>query len=217
MTTLLVIAKEPRPGRVKTRLTPPFTPGEAAGLAEAALADTLHAVAATPATRRVLVLDGAPGPWLPPGFDVVAQCAGGLDERLAEAFAGCAGPALLIGMDTPQVTPELLSVDFAGCDAWFGPAEDGGFWALGLACPDPALLRGVPMSTPATGAVQRERLADAGLRVRDLPPLRDVDTAADARAVAALAPRGRFAARLARCAAAGGPATGPGTPPAGPR
>lgn len=90
MNTLLVIAKEPRPGRVKTRLTPPFTPEEAAGLAEASLADTLHAVAATPATRRVLVLDGAPGPWLPPGFDVVAQCAGGLDERLAEAFAGCA-------------------------------------------------------------------------------------------------------------------------------
>ena len=201
MNTLLVIAKEPRPGRVKTRLTPPFTPEEAAGLAEASLADTLHAVAATPATRRVLVLDGAPGPWLPPGFDVVAQCAGGLDERLAEAFAGCAGPALLIGMDTPQVTPELLTVDFADCDAWFGPAQDGGFWALGLACPDPALLRGVPMSTPMTGAVQRERLVAAGLRVRDLPALRDVDTAPDARAVAALAPRGRFAARPARTAA----------------
>ncbi|MFE0207128.1 DUF2064 domain-containing protein [Streptomyces sp. NPDC058985] len=197
MSTLLVIAKEPRPGRVKTRLTPPFTPDEAAALAEASLADTLRAVAATPARRRVLVLAGAPGPWLPPGFDVVPQCAGGLDARLAEAFAGCAGPALLIGMDTPQVTPELLDVDFAGCDAYFGPAEDGGFWALGLARPDPALLRGVPMSTPVTGAVQRERLLAAGLRVRDLPPLRDIDTAADARAVAALAPHGRFAARLA--------------------
>ncbi|MGV9694415.1 TIGR04282 family arsenosugar biosynthesis glycosyltransferase [Streptomyces sp. NPDC003470] len=199
--TLLVIAKEPRPGRVKTRLTPPFTPAQAAALAEAALADTLHAVAATPARRRVLVLDGSPGPWLPAGFDVVPQCAGGLDERLAEAFAGCAGPALLIGMDTPQVTPELLTVDFAGCDAYVGPAEDGGFWALGLARPDPALLRGVPMSTPVTGAVQRERLVAAGLRVRDLPHLRDVDTAADARAVAALAPHGRFAARLAACPA----------------
>ncbi|MFD5803939.1 TIGR04282 family arsenosugar biosynthesis glycosyltransferase [Streptomyces sp. NPDC127020] len=201
MSTLLVIAKEPRPGRVKTRLTPPFTPDEAAALAEASLADTLRAVAATPARRRVLVLAGAPGPWLPPGFDVVPQCAGGLDARLADAFAGCAGPALLIGMDTPQVTPELLDVDFAGCDAYFGPAEDGGFWALGLARPDPALLRGVPMSTPVTGAVQRERLLAAGLRVRDLPPLRDVDTAADARAVAALAPHGRFAARLAACTA----------------
>ncbi|MCG8965995.1 MULTISPECIES: TIGR04282 family arsenosugar biosynthesis glycosyltransferase [Streptomyces] len=200
-TTLLVIAKEPRPGRVKTRLTPPFTPAQAAALAEAALADTLRAVAATPARRRVLVLDGVPGPWLPAGFDVVPQCAGGLDERLADAFAGCAGPALLVGMDTPQVTPELLTVDFSGCDAYFGPAEDGGFWALGLARPDPGLLRGVPMSTPVTGAAQRERLVSAGLRVRDLPPLRDVDTAADARAVAALAPHGRFAARLAACPA----------------
>ncbi|MFJ9626893.1 DUF2064 domain-containing protein [Streptomyces sp. NPDC101175] len=198
MTTLLVIAKEPRPGRVKTRLTPPFTPEKAAALAEAALADTLDAVLATPARRRVLVLDGAPGRWLPPGFDVVPQCGGGLDARLAAAFAGCAGPALLIGMDTPQVTPALLTVDFADCDAYFGPAEDGGFWALGLAEPDPALLLGVPMSTPATGAVQRARLTGAGLRVRDLPPLRDVDTAYDAELVAAEAPQGRFARELAR-------------------
>ncbi|MFF8941591.1 DUF2064 domain-containing protein [Streptomyces sp. NPDC014864] len=204
MTTLLVIAKEPRPGRVKTRLTPPFTPREAAELAEAALADTLHAVAAAPASRRVLVLDGTPGPWLPPGFDVVPQCGGGLDERLAAAFAGCAGPALLIGMDTPQVTPALLTVDFADCDACLGPAEDGGFWALGMAVPDPRLLRGVPMSTASTGAVQRDRLVGAGLRLRDLPRLRDVDTAADARAVAARAPHGRFAARLARLTAVGG-------------
>ncbi|MGQ4362235.1 TIGR04282 family arsenosugar biosynthesis glycosyltransferase [Streptomyces sp. SAS_272] len=198
MTTLLVVAKEPRPGRVKTRLTPPFTPAEAAALAEAALEDTLRTVAATPAERRVLVLDGESGPWLPPGFDVVPQCAGGLDERLAAAFAGCDGPALLIGMDTPQVTPELLTVDFDGYDACFGPAEDGGFWALGLVRPDPDLLRGVPMSTAATGAVQRARLVAAGLRVRDLPRLRDVDTSADAEAVVADAPNGRFAAALTR-------------------
>ncbi|MGW3030667.1 TIGR04282 family arsenosugar biosynthesis glycosyltransferase [Streptomyces sp. NPDC001178] len=200
-TTLLVIAKEPRPGRVKTRLTPPFTPEEAAGLAEASLADTLDTVARTPAHRRVLVLEGEPGPWLPPGFEVVRQCPGGLDERLAAAFAHCDGPALLIGMDTPQVTPELLTVDFADCDAYFGLAEDGGFWALGLADPDPALLLGVPMSTPHTGAVQRARLA--GLRVRDLPRLRDVDTAHDAELVAKAAPGGRFATALERLTEAG--------------
>ncbi|MCQ6555307.1 DUF2064 domain-containing protein [Streptomyces sp. C10-9-1] len=197
MTTLLVIAKEPRPGRVKTRLTPPYTPEEAARLAAAALADTLGAVAAAPASRRVLVLDGAPGPWLPPGFDVLPQCGGGLDARLAAAFAACEGPALLIGMDTPQVAPELLAGALDGHDACFGPAEDGGFWALGLTAPDPALLRGVPMSTPATGAAQRARLAAAGLRVRELPLLRDVDTAEDAEAVARQAPGSRFAAELA--------------------
>ncbi|MEU6660180.1 DUF2064 domain-containing protein [Streptomyces sp. NPDC046821] len=201
--TLLVIAKSPAPGRVKTRLTPPFTPGEAARLAEASLVDTLRAALATPARRRVLVLDGAPGPWLPDGIEVVAQCAGGLDERLAAAFAGCAGPAVLIGMDTPQVTPSLLAPALGAdawrdCDAWFGPAHDGGFWALGLAAPDPELLRGVPMSTPHTGAAQRARLTSAGLRVRDLAVLRDVDTADDAALVAAAAPDGRFAAEHAR-------------------
>ncbi|MET4927621.1 DUF2064 domain-containing protein, partial [Streptomyces sp. PSRA5] len=192
-------------------LTPPFSPTEAALLAEAALADTLRTVLAVPARRRVLVLEGRPGPWLPPGIDVVPQCAGGLDERLADAFARCTGPTLLVGMDTPQITPALLApalldpaLDPAGrpgCDAWFGPADDGGFWALGLAAPEsapPDLIRGVPMSVPETGAVQRRRLVDAGLTVRDLPPLRDVDSAADAEYVAALAPHGRFAATLRR-------------------
>ncbi|MET7545498.1 DUF2064 domain-containing protein [Streptomyces sp. NPDC005479] len=202
-TTLLVIAKEPLPGLVKTRLSPPFTPAEAAQLAEAALSDTLRTVLSLPARRRVLVLDGRPGPWLPPGIEVVAQCTGRLDERLAAAFGGCVGPALLIGMDTPQITtadltPALSPDAWDGCDAWFGPAADGGFWALGLAAPDPDLVRGVPMSTPETGAVQRRRLVDAGLTVRDLLPLRDVDTAADAAYVAAAAPHGQFASTLAR-------------------
>lgn len=208
-TTLLVIAKEPLPGRVKTRLTPPYTPKEAAELAAAALADTLDTVLAAPARRRVLVLDGRPGPWLPAGIEVVPQCAGGLDERLAAAFAGCAGPALLVGMDTPQITPGLLAPALGpdawqDCDAWFGPAVDGGFWALGLADPDPELLRGVPMSRPDTGALQRARLTGAGLKVRDLPPLRDVDTADDAGKVAAAAPESRFAATLVRLATAAG-------------
>ncbi|WP_405591708.1 DUF2064 domain-containing protein [Streptomyces sp. NBC_01190] len=208
MTTLLVIAKEPRPGRVKTRLTPAYTPREAARLAEAALVDTLATVLAAPATRRVLVLDGTPGSWLPPGIEVVPQAAGGLDLRLAAAFGRCRGPALLIGMDTPQVTVEILrpALEPAGWppdSAWFGPAVDGGFWALGLAEPDPALLAGVPMSTPETGGRQRERLVSAGLTVRELPPLRDVDTAADAALVAALAPHTRFAAALARLTPAG--------------
>jgi uncharacterized protein len=195
-TTLLVIAKEPVPGRVKTRLVPPCTHEQAAALAEAALTDTLHTVLMVAARRPVLVLEGRPGRWLPPGFDIVPQCAGPLDERLAGAFAAVRGPALLIGMDTPQVTPGLLTVDWEATDAVFGPAADGGFWALGLRVPDSALLRGVPMSTAVTGSIQRARLLAAGLRVADLPQLRDVDTAADAVAVARQAPQSRFAARV---------------------
>ncbi|WP_299538681.1 DUF2064 domain-containing protein [uncultured Streptomyces sp.] len=206
-TTLLVIAKEPLPGRVKTRLTPPFTPEEAAELAAASLADTLLTVLTLPARRRAVVLAGRPGPWLPRGVEVVEQGTGGLDERLAAAFDGCRGPTLLIGMDTPQVSaahlaPALAPTAWDDHDAWFGAAEDGGFWALGLAVPDPALLRGVPMSVPETGAVQRARLTDAGLRVGELPVLRDVDDAGDAAEAAVKAPHGRFAATLARLSGA---------------
>ncbi len=202
MTTLLVIAKAPVPGRVKTRLTPPFSPAEAAALAEAALRDTLDAVCAAPATRRVLALEGAPGPWLPPGVEVVPQRGRGLDERIAAALTGISGPVLLVGMDTPQLTPHHLRVSWDNHDAWFGPAADGGFWALGLRQSDPARVLGVPMSRADTGAHLRARLA--GLRVGELPTLTDVDTAADAAAVSAAGPTTRFARLHARLALATG-------------
>ena len=83
---LLVLAKSPVPGKVKTRLCPPCTPEQAADLAEAALRDTLTAVGATPVVRRTVVLDGPVGPWLPAGFEVLPQRGDGLDERLAAAF-----------------------------------------------------------------------------------------------------------------------------------
>lgn len=197
--SLVVIAKEPLAGRVKTRLTPPFTPTQAAALAEAALHDSLHAVAATPAGQRVLALDGLPGRWLPPGFVVIPQRGVSLDERLAAAFTDAhrlrAEPVVLIGMDTPQVTPELLSAAseaLGSHDAVFGPAADGGFWLLGLREPDPRLLLDVPMSHPETGKHQLDRLERAGLNVHLLPELIDVDTAADARTVATQAPTSRF-------------------------
>ncbi|MEU8107055.1 TIGR04282 family arsenosugar biosynthesis glycosyltransferase [Nonomuraea muscovyensis] len=203
MTQIVTIAKEPVAGRVKTRLTPPFSPAEAAFLAEAAIVDTLRVVVATPAAQRVLALDGLPGRWLPAGLVVIPQRGRGLDERLAAAFADAhrlrPGPVVLIGMDTPQVTPGLLlrAVEaLDGDDAVYGPAADGGFWLLGLRRPDPALLLGVPMSQPHTGREQLRRLARAGLSVRRLPVLTDVDTAADARRVAAEAPGSRFAAAL---------------------
>ncbi|MGW3345910.1 TIGR04282 family arsenosugar biosynthesis glycosyltransferase [Nonomuraea rubra] len=191
------------PGRVKTRLSPPYSPDEAAALAEAALRDSVRAVAATAATQRVLALDGLPGRWLPPGFVVVPQRGEGLDERLAAAFADAhrlrPDPVVLIGMDTPQVTPALLGEAGRALeqhDAVYGPAADGGFWLLGLRRPDPALLLGVPMSHPETGKHQLDRLERAGLDVHHLPELTDVDTAADAATVAADAPSSHFAATL---------------------
>ncbi len=196
---LAVIAKAPVPGRVKTRLCPPCTPAQAAALAAAALRDTLDAVRATPAARRIVVLDGAPGPWLGPGLEVVAQRGAGLDERLAAAFEDI-GPGLVVGMDTPQVTPALLSAGLRALErspAVLGAAHDGGFWAIGLREPERAALVGVPMSSARTGAAQRARLLGLGLAVAALPALTDVDDAASARAVAAGATHTRFARALA--------------------
>jgi len=198
---LLVIAKAPLPGRSKTRLCPPCTPEQASALAEAALVDTLAAVAATPCGGRTLVLEGPRGDWLPDGFDVVPQRGRGLGERLAAAFSHRDEPTLLIGMDTPQVSPDLLGealeqLERPGADAVLGLAEDGGYWAIGLRAPQPAAFDGVPMSSPRTGACQRERLCRLGLTVRDLPTLRDVDDIDDARSVAAERPLGGFARAL---------------------
>jgi len=200
---VIVIAKEPRAGHVKTRLTPPFTPLRAAELAAAALADTLAAVGRAPAARRVLALDGRPGPWLPPGFEVIPQRSGPLGERLAGAFEDVGGPAFLVGMDTPQLTADLISLGLGELErddvnAVLGPALDGGYWAIGLRRADPRVFEGVPMSSAATVAAQRRRFAELGLCWRELAELRDVDTAADAAAVARLAPRSRFAAELRR-------------------
>ena len=209
--SLIVIAKAPLPGFAKTRLIPDLGEAGASRVAEASIADTLWAVAEARAARRVLVLDGEPGPWLPQvegrEFEVIPQREGGLGDRLAGAFEDSgAAPALLIGMDTPQVTASLLeaSVELLcteGTDAVLGPASDGGWWAIGLRENHPSIFDGVPMSADDTGDHQRARLADLGLRFTELEQLRDIDTIADAEAVAAVTPWTRMAAALRRATA----------------
>jgi uncharacterized protein len=198
---LVVIAKSPLPGRVKTRLCPPCTPQEAADIAAAALADTMEAAARSRPHRLVLVLDGPPGEWINPTAEVLPQRGRGLDERIANAFEDVGCPALLIGMDTPQVTAAALAECVTrlmadDVDAVLGKAEDGGFWAVGLRRPDRRAFVGVPMSEAFTGRAQENRLATLGLRVAPLPVLRDVDDAHDALAVAVAAPGGRFASAV---------------------
>jgi rSAM/selenodomain-associated transferase 1 len=193
------MAKAPLPGQVKTRLCPPLAPEQAAALAEAALADTLAAVAWTPARRHVLVLDGEPGPWLPAGFEVIAQRGHGLAERLASATRDVGETLVFLGMDTPQVTRALLcdALDrLAEHDAILGPTTDGGYWTIGLREPDPSVFEDVPMSSDATAAAQRARLDQLGLATAELELLHDVDTFDDATQVAVLAPWTRFAATL---------------------
>jgi rSAM/selenodomain-associated transferase 1 len=215
---LIVLAKAPEPGRAKTRLCPPATPAQAADLAAASLLDTLDAVAGVPGAASVVVLTGRLAGAVRAseliaalqGFRVLPQRGHGLGERIAAAHADTAAllpgrATLLVGMDTPQADAALLEACLErlrapGTDAVLGPAADGGWWVLGLRDPLAAqLVADVPTSRDDTGERTLQALRNAGLRVGLLPELTDVDTAADAVAVAAEAPSGRFAAAVARC------------------
>lgn len=198
--TVVVLAKEPRPGYVKTRLVPPLTHGQAAALAASALHDTLDAMDDVAADDRILAFAGDARDWLRPAWQHVAQPPGGLDERIVAAFAASRGPTVLIGMDTPQVrAQDVEAFDPQRYDACLGHARDGGFWAIGFADPGVAgaAVSGVPMSTTDTGRQQLDRLRRLGLRVQLLHPMTDVDTIDTAHEVALVAPHTRFATALA--------------------
>jgi glycosyltransferase A (GT-A) superfamily protein (DUF2064 family)/SAM-dependent methyltransferase len=197
---VVVLAKSPEPGRVKTRLQPTFSAAEAAALAGAAIRDTLDAVAELGPRRTVVAWDGPPVPWLPSTVCVMRQRGSTLDDRLEHVFedvyaseGNAPATVLLVGMDTPQLTAADLDVSWDDRDAVVGPSCDGGYWAIGFRRHVPGAIRGIPMSRSRTGAEQLARLRGLGLRIGTLPPQRDVDDAADAAEVATAAPGSRFA------------------------
>ena len=197
---VVVLAKSPEPGRVKTRLQPTFSAAEAAALAGAAIRDTLDAVAELGPRRTVVAWDGPPVPWLPSTVCVMRQRGSTLDDRLEHVFedvyaseGNAPATVLLVGMDTPQLTAADLDVSWDDRDAVVGPSCDGGYWAIGFRRHVPGAIRGIPMSRSRTGAEQLARLRGLELRVGMLPPQRDVDDAATAAEVATTAPGSRFA------------------------
>lgn len=204
----LVVAKAPVAGRVKTRLGVTVGDAVAAELAAAALLDTLAACRdgfgpgdcllalagdLADAVRGDEIARAVDGWWVAPQRGITFA------QRLANAHLDVppGGPVVQVGMDTPQVTAGVLcgvAEALTGHDAVLGPAEDGGWWVLGLRRPAAATaLHDVPMSTPTTYDATREALARAGLGVAVAATLRDVDDAEDAGAVAAVAPDGEFA------------------------
>jgi len=202
---VLVMAKAPVPGQVKTRLGAVVGPEVAAGLAAACVLDTMDVCEAvfTERPRRHIALTGDLHRAIHNGqlseqldmWTLHAQRGDGFAERIAHAhFEAGPGPVVQIGMDTPQVEPVHLIEAAAALDAHdavLGPAEDGGWWVLGLRDPsDAAMLVGVPMSTPDTFERTWSAFARGGLDVAITRTLRDVDTASDASAVAGQVPAG---------------------------
>lgn len=207
---IVVAAKVPAPGRVKTRLVdssvPGMTPETAARLAQAFLADTLATVAG-PALRAVadrwLALDGDPAD-LPPDafaaatpFSLRAQMGNSLGERLVNlmeaGFAAGYGRVCIIGGDAPHLPPAFLLEAFGRlapapgspppsvADVVLGPTDDGGYYLIALRAPALALFADIPWSGPEVFLLTQERARAAGLSVALVPPWYDVDALADLR------------------------------------
>ena len=196
MTALLIIfAKEPRPGQVKTRLSPPLSPEAAAQLYHNFLLDILEEMARVPEVRLAVAFSplGARTFFTgltPPGTDIFPQEEADLGERMARAFdwgfAAGFGPVMLRGSDVPDlpaaVVAETREVLAAGrAQVVLGPATDGGYHLVGLTEPQPRLFQGPAWSSSTVLADTLELARHLGLRVHLLPPRADIDTGDDLR------------------------------------
>lgn len=190
---LVVVAKEPVPGLVKTRLSPALSPEEAAALYQCMLEDRLRevgglvgidlAVAYTPAGARETFM-----PLSRPGMSFFAQRGNDLGERLhnifVDAFAAGYGAVAIIDSDSPDLPREIVRQSFRllqarEAEAVFGPCRDGGYYLVGLREPHPELFENIPWSSENVLRESLEKAGKAGLKTELLTWWNDLDTIAD--------------------------------------
>ncbi len=185
-----VMAKAPRPGFAKTRLIPALGAAGAAALAEAFIADTADLVRRSGIDAVLIATpsDAVDELSALAGLTAIPQREGDLGARMAGAFADLFArghaPALLIGTDSPTLPIEHLSAALCLCGAdahavVLGPAEDGGFWCVGLSRPQPGLFEGIAWGTPVVLAETRARAERLGVPVVLGPRWHDFDGPAD--------------------------------------
>lgn len=193
---LVVFAKAPVPGQVKTRLARSLGDAAAARLAEAFLLDILQR-AASPANRVLVVAFSPPAsePWFRahagPGH-LAPQPAAGFGARVAGALAGArqlgAERTVIVGMDSPHLGPDRWDAAFAALDehdVCLGPCEDGGYYLIGTRAPQPGLFEQIPWGGPGVLRATRDRATALGLSMAELEEDFDVDEMEDLRRLAA--------------------------------
>ena len=187
---LLTVAKRPQPGKTKTRLCPPLNAAQAASLYEAFLLDTLDLMRQVPAVQRTLAFLPAEAygyfASLAPDMDLVTQRGASLGERLdallRHALAEGAAKAVVMNSDSPTLPAAYLVQAFQAldtADVVLGPADDGGYYLVGVKKPQPGLLRPVQMSTPQVLHDTLDLAQAAGLSAALLPPWFDIDAPQD--------------------------------------
>ena len=185
---LAVFAKTPLVGRVKTRLAPALSPEAGAELYRCMLLDTVARVRSLP-VDTVIFYEGDELFFrdLAPGVPLIRQHQGGLGERLEQAFDALRSlgfqACVVIGTDAPDLPLGFIEEGFrlleGGSDVVFGPAEDGGYYLVGLSGPSCGLFREIPWSGPRVLALSRERAREAGFAAALLPSWYDVDSFED--------------------------------------
>ncbi|RNC70746.1 MAG: glycosyltransferase [Desulfuromonadales bacterium] len=193
MSALIVFAKRPVPGCVKTRLTPPFLPEEAAELYRRMLLDILAKTGQMADIDRFVFFEQGDGSreyfaTLVSDGEVYSQEGDGLGDRMAGAFRTVFGlgydRVAIIGTDSPDLPAAFIGrayglLDDSGVDAVFGPSDDGGYYLLAMKRFQPELFTGIPWSTGEVLERSLERSTVAGIATALLPVWHDIDTAAD--------------------------------------
>jgi len=197
---LIVFAKAPVPGQVKTRLTPAIDAETAALLHTALVERALD----TAQRSGMAVVELCCAPDANHGFfedcaeefdiDLTEQGEGSLGERMLRALDSALADfdaAIIIGADCPALTVKILAE--AGTllrsnDAVLIPAEDGGYVLIGATRTDPAMFDGIDWGTDKVFAQQRDRFAALGIGWQEMPALWDVDRPEDLPRLKALKP-----------------------------
>ncbi len=182
---VVIFAKYPRPGDVKTRLIGPLTAGQAAEVHRRCLDLTMSCVAAVPQADCVLAVtpDEADFSQIASGdVSIVPQGPGDLGGRLqrviADRFARGCDRLVVVGCDCPLMEPDDLTAALDLLDrhdAVIGPAADGGYYLLGLSKPAPALFTSIEWGSSRVADQTRHRAREAGLKVAQLSARRDLD------------------------------------------
>jgi rSAM/selenodomain-associated transferase 1 len=190
---LVVVAKAPVPGEVKTRLSPEFTFAEATDLYRCFIQDRIKeignlagidlAISYTPEDS-----EGYFAQFLSNGFRLFPQRGKDLGERLSNIFvdklAGEYDAVSIIDSDTPDLPRSIVEQSFQllvtdRADAVFGPCYDGGYYLVGMRQPHPELFQNIPWSTEMVLPRTLEKAHDLGLDTKLLPPWNDLDTFED--------------------------------------
>lgn len=185
---LLIFVRNPRPGKVKTRLARTVGDAEALRIYHILLEKTREAALGVDAERLLFYSDyiDANDGWPEADFQKKSQSDGDLGQRMYRAFetafAAGARKALIIGSDCPQLTGDRLQTAFDRLDEAdfvLGPAPDGGYYLLGMKALEPSVFEGIEWSTETVRAKTLEKIQAAGKTCSLLPVLTDVDTEAD--------------------------------------